>query len=68
MKILLSRNFQYPAERLENEPPALIGEEIGKILGVSYASGSQDRRRLVGRLKKDRKLKELVNKIEVLCQ
>jgi putative transposase len=46
----------------------LKGEEIGKMLGVGYTSVSQERRRLADKMKKDRKLKELVNRIEVLCQ
>ena len=46
----------------------LKGEEIGKIFGVGYTSVSQERRRLSKKIQKDRKLRELIIRIEGLCQ
>jgi REP element-mobilizing transposase RayT len=46
----------------------LKGEEIGKIFGVGYTSVSQERRRLSKKMQKDRKLRELIIRIEGLCQ
>jgi REP element-mobilizing transposase RayT len=46
----------------------LKGEEIGKIFGVGYTSVSQERRRLAKKMQKDRKLWELIIRIEGLCQ
>jgi putative transposase len=46
----------------------LKGEEIGKIFGVGYTSVSQERRRLAKKMQKDRKLRELIVRIEGLCQ
>lgn len=42
----------------------LKGVEIGKLLGVDYSTVSQGRKRLREKIQKDRKLKELVNRIE----
>ena len=44
------------------------GEEIGKIFGVGYTSVSQERRRLVNKVQEDRKIRDLVIRIEGLCQ
>lgn len=46
----------------------LKGEEIGKIFGVGYTSVSQERRRLAKKMQRDRKLRELIIRIENLCQ
>jgi transposase len=46
----------------------LKGEEIGKIFGVGYTSVSQQRKRLAKKMQKDRKLWELIIRIEGLCQ
>jgi hypothetical protein len=46
----------------------LKGEEIGKIFGVGYTSVSQERRRLAKKAQRDRKLCELIIRIEGLCQ
>jgi hypothetical protein len=46
----------------------LKGKEIGKIFGVGYTSVSQERRRLAKKMQKDRKLWELIIRIEGLCQ
>ena len=46
----------------------LKGEEIGKIFGVGYTSVSQERRRLAKKMQRDRKLWELIIRIEGLCQ
>ncbi len=43
----------------------LRGTEIGKILDVDYSTVSQRRKKLRDRLKKDKKLKQLFNKIEM---
>jgi len=42
----------------------LTGVEIGKILGVDYSTVSQGRKRLREKLQKDKKLKELLNRVE----
>ena len=42
----------------------LNGVEIGTLLGVDYSTVSQGRKRLREKVHKDRKLKELVNRIE----
>jgi putative transposase len=44
------------------------GEEIGKIFGVGYTSISQERRRLANKMQEDRKIRDLVIRIEGLCQ
>ena len=44
------------------------GEEIGKIFGVGYTSVSQERRRLANKMQEDRKIRDLVIRIEGLCQ
>jgi REP element-mobilizing transposase RayT len=44
------------------------GEEIGKIFGVGYTSVSQERRRLANKVQEDRKIRDLVIRIEGLCQ
>ena len=46
----------------------LKGEEIGKIFEVGYTSVSQERRRLAKKMQRDRKLWELIIRIEGLCQ
>lgn len=46
----------------------LKGEEIGQIFGVGYTSVSQERRRLAKKKRKDKKLRELIIRIEGLCQ
>lgn len=45
----------------------LKGEAIGSIMGVGYASVSQERRRLRERLAKDHKLEALFKRIEQKC-
>ncbi len=40
------------------------GTEIGRLLEVDYSTVSQGRKRLRDRLKKDKKLKQIVNRIE----
>ena len=40
------------------------GSEIGKLLEVDYSTVSQGRKRLRDMLKKDRMLKQIVNRIE----
>jgi DNA-binding MarR family transcriptional regulator len=40
------------------------GSEIGKLLEVDYSTVSQGRKRLRDMLKKDRILKQIVNRIE----
>ncbi len=42
----------------------LKGVEIGRLLGVDYSTVSQGRKRLTEKMKKDRKLRKLVNTIE----
>ncbi|MCK5426712.1 MAG: transposase, partial [Thermodesulfovibrionia bacterium] len=42
----------------------LKGVEIGRIMGVDYSTVSQGRKRLREKLQKDRKLKQMVRKIE----
>jgi chromosomal replication initiation ATPase DnaA len=41
-----------------------MGVEIGEILGMDYSTVSQGRRRLREKIKEDRKLKVLMNRIE----
>ncbi len=43
----------------------LRGAEIGTLLEVDYSTVSQGRKRLRDRLRKDRKLKQVVGRIEV---
>ena len=42
----------------------LKGAEIGTILGVDYSTVSQGRKRLREKLRKDRELRHILNKIE----
>ena len=42
----------------------LKGAEIGKLMGVDYSTVSQGRKRLREKIETDRKLKQLVNRIE----
>ncbi len=42
----------------------LKGTEIGGMMGVDYSTVSQGRKRLRGKLKKDKKLSSLMKKIE----
>ena len=42
----------------------LTGVEIGRIMGVDYSTVSQGRKRLREKVQKDRKLKEIVSRIE----
>lgn len=42
----------------------LMRVEIGEILGMDYSTVSQGRRRLREKIKEDRKLKILMNRIE----
>ncbi len=42
----------------------LKGVEIGKIFGVDYSTVSQSRKRLREKMKKDKKLRTLVEEIE----
>jgi len=42
----------------------LKGAEIGELMGVDYSTVSQGRKRLREKIEKDRKLKQLVNRIE----
>src|SRR4030042_609617 len=42
----------------------LKGAEIGKLMGVDYSTVSQEKKRLREKIEKDRKLKQLVNRIE----
>ncbi len=42
----------------------LKGIEIGRIFGVDYSTVSQGRKRLTEKMRKDRKLREIVNRIE----
>jgi chromosomal replication initiation ATPase DnaA len=41
-----------------------MGVEIGEILGMDYSTVSQGRRRLREKIKEDRKLKILMDRIE----
>jgi hypothetical protein len=41
----------------------LTGVEIGRIMGVDYSTVSQGRKRLRGKMQKDRKLKQMATKI-----
>lgn len=43
----------------------LTGVEIGKTMGVDYTTVSQGRKRLREKIQKDKKLKQLLNRIEV---
>jgi len=42
----------------------LKGVEIGKLMGVDYSTVSQGRKRLRGKMQKDKRLREMVSKIE----
>ncbi|MEK6528693.1 MAG: transposase [Nitrospirota bacterium] len=42
----------------------LTGVEIGRILGVDYSTVSQGRKRLTEKIQKDRKLRQILNRIE----
>ncbi|MBI5027193.1 MAG: hypothetical protein HZC12_10810, partial [Nitrospirae bacterium] len=46
----------------------LTGVEIGKILGVDYSTVSQGRKRLREKIQKDKKLKQMINRVEENCQ
>lgn len=45
----------------------LKGEEIGELMGVGYTSVSQERKRLLEQLSKDKKLEALFRRIENKC-
>ncbi len=45
----------------------LKGAEIGRLLDVDYSTVSQGRKRLRDKLRKDRKLKYIVGRIEENC-
>jgi chromosomal replication initiation ATPase DnaA len=42
----------------------LKGVDIGKLIGVDYSTVSQGRKQLRKKIEKDRKLKQLVDRIE----
>ena len=46
----------------------LNGVAVGEIIGIGYTAVSQERRRLREKMKKNRKIEELVRRIEKICQ
>jgi len=46
---------------------AVKGAEIGRLMGVGYTSVSQEHRRLHDRMNNDKKLKSLMNRLELKC-
>src|SRR4030042_345505 len=46
----------------------LKGEDIGKVFGLGYTSVSQERKRLAKKMQKDNNLREIIIRIERLCQ
>ncbi len=42
----------------------LKGPEIGRIFGIDYGTVSQERRRLQGKLREDKKIRGLMSRIE----
>lgn len=46
----------------------LNGVEIGKMMGIGYTAVSQERNRLREKVKKDKRIKTIIQKIEKICQ